>query len=107
MCIRDRPRHFHKVHLRIADAGQVPREHFDVDLFAAFERDRQAGVVIAIKELEGGSFDRRNEDGDGAGGKLPQSRGTLLLHVGMRREVLKGKHVVCLSLIHILPLGPP
>ena len=69
-------------------------EHLDVDLFAAPQSDREAGVVVAVKEPERRRFDRGNENRDGAGGQLPQGRGALLLHVGMRREIFEGKHVV-------------
>ena len=86
--------HLHQVHLRVAHAGQVRGEHFDVDLFAAAQRDGEAGVVVAIEELERRRFDRRDEDGDGAGGELPQRGRALLLHVGMRRKIFKGKHIV-------------
>ena len=42
--------HLDEVHLRVADAGQVAGEHFDVDLFAAAQCDGEAGVVVAIEE---------------------------------------------------------
>ncbi len=48
---RELARHFDEIHLRVADAGQVRGEHFDVDLFAALERDGEAGVVLEIEEL--------------------------------------------------------
>ena len=86
--------HFDEVHLRVADAGEVRGEDFDVDFFAALERDGEAGIVIAIEELERGGFDGSDEDVDGAGGELPEGGGALLLHVGVGREILKRKHVV-------------
>ena len=86
--------HFDEVHLRVAHAGEVRGEHFNVDLFAAAQGDGKAGVVVAIEEAECGGLSGRDEDGDCAGGELPQGGGALLLHVGMRREIFKGKHVV-------------
>ena len=86
--------HLHEIHLRVADAGKVRGEHFDVDLFAALERDGEAGVVPEIEELQRRGFDGSDEDIDGAGGELPQCGGALLLHVGVRREIFKGKHIV-------------
>ena len=53
-----------------------------------------AGVVLEIEELERGGLDGRDENIDSAGGELPQRRGALLLHVGVRREIFKGKHIV-------------
>ena len=52
------------------------------------------GVVVAIEEAQGRGLDRRDEDGNGAGGELPEGGGALLLHVGVRRKVFEGKHVV-------------
>jgi hypothetical protein len=72
----------------------VRGEDFDVDLLAALEGDGEAGVVVEIEELEGRGFDGGDENVDGAGGKLPQSGGALLLHVGVRGEIFEGKHVV-------------
>ena len=43
--------HLDEVHLRVADAGEVRGEDFDVDFFAALERDGEAGVVVAVEEL--------------------------------------------------------
>ena len=45
--------HLDEIHLRVADAGEMPGEDFDVHLFAAAEGDGEAGVVVAIKELAG------------------------------------------------------
>ena len=42
--------HLHQVHLRVAHAGQVRGEGFKVELFAAPQRDGEAGVVLAIEE---------------------------------------------------------
>ena len=67
---------------------------FEIDLFAALERDGQRGVVLEIEELHRRRFDGSDENIDGAGGELPQSGGALLLHVRMRREIFKGKDVV-------------
>ena len=86
--------HLDEVHLRVADAGEMRGEDFDVDFFAALEGDGEAGIVIEIEELESGGLDGSDEDIDGAGGELPQGGGALLLHVGVRREIFKGKHVV-------------
>ena len=91
---RELARHFDQVHLRVAHRGQVAGEHFDVDFFAAPQGDGQAGVVLAVEELERRRLDGRNEDVDSAGGELPQRRSALLLHVRMRREIFKGKHIV-------------
>ena len=44
--------------------------------------------------MERSRFGWRNEDGDRAGGQFPQRGGTLLLHVGVRREIFKGEHIV-------------
>ena len=41
--------HLDQVHLRVADAGQMRGEDFDVDLFAAAQRDGEAGVVVATQ----------------------------------------------------------
>ena len=86
--------HLDDVHLRVADGGEMRGEDFDVDLFAALEGDGEAGVVVAIEEPEGGGFDGGDEDGDGAGGELPERGGALLLHVGVGREIFEGKHIV-------------
>ena len=67
---------------------------FDVDLFAALERDGEAGIILQIEELQRRRFDGRDEDIDGAGRELPQRRRALLLHVGVRREIFKRKHIV-------------
>ncbi len=87
-------RHLDQVHLRVADAGQVRGEHFDVDLFAAANRNGKASVVIAIEEPERRGLGGGDENGDGAGGQLPQGGGTLLLHVGVGRKILEREHVV-------------
>ena len=47
-----------------------------------------------MEEAQRGGFGGRDEDGDGAGGEFPQRGGTLLLHVGVGREIFKWKHVV-------------
>ncbi len=86
--------HFHQVHLRVADAGEVAGEDFDVDLFAALEADGERGVVVAVEEAQGGGLDRGDEDGDRAGGQFPEGGGALLLHVGVGGEVFKGQHVM-------------
>ena len=86
--------HFDQVHLRVADAGEVGGEDFDVDLFAALEADGERGVVVAVEEAEGGGFDGGDEDGDGAGGEFPEGGGALLLHVGVRGKVFKREYVV-------------
>ena len=86
--------HFDQVHLRVADAGEVPGEDFDVDFFAALEIDGERGVVVAVEEAEGGGLDGGDEDGDGAGGQFPEGGGALLLHVGVGRKVFKREHVV-------------
>src|ERR1019366_2328230 len=77
--------HLDEVHLRVADAGQMRGKHFDVDFFAAAHADGEAGVVVAIEQLERHSLDRRNQNGDDAGSKLPQRGGALLLPVGAGR----------------------
>ena len=91
---RELPGHLDEIHLRVAHAGQMRGERLDVDLFAALERDRQAGVVLEIEELQRRRFDRRDQDIDGPGRELPQRRRALLLHVGVRREIFKRKHIV-------------
>ena len=65
-----------------------------IDLFAAAQGDGEAGVVVAVEELERGGFHRRNDDIDGAGGKFPKRGSALLLHVRVRREIFERKHVV-------------
>jgi len=50
--------HFDEVHLGVADAGEMSGEDFDVDFFAAFQRDREAGVIVAIEEPERRRFNR-------------------------------------------------
>ena len=69
-------------------------EHLDVDFFAAAQVQGEAGVVVAIEEAHACGLDRRDEDGDGAGGELPQGGGALLLHIGVRREIFERKHIV-------------
>ena len=69
-------------------------EHFDVDLFAALERDGEARIVVEIEELHRRGFDGGDENVDSAGGELPQCRCSLLLYVGVRREIFKGKDVM-------------
>ncbi len=91
---RELARHLHEVHLRVADAGQVRGQDLHVDLFAAPQRDGETGIVVAVEEAEGGGFDGRDENGDRAGGQLPQSGRALLLHVGVRREIFERQHVV-------------
>jgi hypothetical protein len=86
--------HFDEIHLRVADAGQVAGEHLDVYFFAAPQGHGQAGVVVAVKELEGRRFNRGDEDGNRAGDQFEERGRALLLHVGMGREVFKGKNVV-------------
>jgi len=63
-------------------------------VFAALEIDGQRRVVVAIEEAKGRGFDRRDEDGDRAGGEFPQRCGALLLHIGVGRKILKREHVV-------------
>ena len=58
--------HFDQVHLRVADAGQVAGEDFDVEFFAAAHRDGEAGVVVAIEEAKRGGLGWRDENGHGA-----------------------------------------
>ena len=91
---RKLPRHLHQVHLGIAHAGQVRRQHLDVHLFAALERYRQARVILAVEELQRRRLHRRNQDVHPARRQLPQRRRALLLHVGVRREIFKRKHIV-------------
>jgi hypothetical protein len=72
----------------------VPGQHLNVDLFAALERHRQARIVVAVEQLERRRFNRRNQISTPPGRQLPQRRRALLLHVGMRRKIFKGKHIV-------------
>jgi len=62
----------------------VGGEDFDVDFFAAAQGEGEAGVVIAIEELERSGFGGRDEDGDSAGGEFPESGCALLLDIGVR-----------------------
>ena len=87
-------RHLDDIHLRVADAGEMRGQHFNVDLFAALEGDGEAGVVIQVEKLHGCGFDGGDENVDGAGGEFPQRRCALLLHVRVRRKIFEGKHVV-------------
>ena len=66
----------------------------DVDFFAALKGDGEACVIVQIEQLQGRGFDGSDKNVYHAGGKLPQCGGALLLHVRMRREVFKGKHIV-------------
>ncbi len=86
--------HLDQVHLGVAHAGEVAGEDFDVDLFATAHGDGEAGVVIATEEPKGGGLGGRNENGDCASGEFEQGSGALLLHVGVRREVLEWEHIV-------------
>ena len=58
---RELARHFHQVHLRVAHAGQMRGEDFDVHLFAAAQLHGQAGIVFAIEEAKRGGFDGRDQ----------------------------------------------
>ncbi len=91
---RKLPRHLDQIHLRVAHAGQVRGQNLDVDLFAALQRDGQPGVVLEFEELERRGFDGSNQYIDAAGRELPQRRRALLLQVGVRRKIFKGKHIV-------------
>jgi hypothetical protein len=51
----------------------VPSEDFDINLFATAQGDREASIVVAVKELERRCFYGRNQDGYRPGGQLPQS----------------------------------
>ena len=86
--------HLDEVHLGVADRGEMAGENFDVDFFAAAKGDGETGVILAIEEAKRGCFNGCDEDVDGAGGEFPQGCGTLLLHVGMGREILEREHVV-------------
>jgi hypothetical protein len=81
---RKLPRHFHQVHLRIAHRGQVPGQHLHVHLFAALQRHREPGVVVAVKQLQRRRLHRRNQNRDRPSGQLPQRRRPLRLHIGVR-----------------------
>jgi hypothetical protein len=65
--------------------GQVSGEDLDVHLFIALQRDREPGVVVAVKEFERRCLDRRNQNVHRAGGQFPQGCGPLLLHVRVGR----------------------
>ncbi len=91
---RKLPRHLHQIHLRVAHAGQVSGEHLDVHLFAALQRHRQPGVVVAVKQLQRRRLHRRNQNRHRSGRQLPQSRRPLLLHIRMRRKIFKREHIV-------------
>ena len=69
-------------------------EHFDVDFFATAHRDGETGVVVAMEEAKRGSFGGCDENGDCPGCKFEEGGGTLLLHVGVGREIFKWQHVV-------------
>ena len=91
---REMAGHLHQVHARVTNAGQVRGEHFNVDFFPAAKRYGKTRIVVAIEEAQRCRLDGRNQDGNRAGDKLPQSGRTLLLHVGVRREVFKRENVV-------------
>ena len=86
--------HLDDVGARVADAGEVGEERFDVDLFAATENLREAGVEGRGKELHGGGFDGSDNDGGFAGGDLPEGLGALLLNVGVGGEIFERQDVV-------------
>ncbi len=69
-------------------------EDFDIHLFAAAQRDGEAGIILAIEELEGRGLGWGNQDRDGPGGELEQSCGALLLHIGVRRKIFKREDIV-------------
>ena len=54
----------------------------------------EPGVVRRVEEAHACGLDRRDEDGGAIGRELPQGGGALLLHVGVRRDVFEGKHIV-------------
>ena len=86
--------HLNEIHLRVADACQVRGEYFHVDLFAPANRNRKTRVVIAAEHPERSRLGRGYENGDGAGGQLPQGGGSLFLHIGVGRKILEREHVV-------------
>ena len=86
--------HFHQVHLCIADAGEMASKDLDVEFFASPHGDGEAGVVVAIEKTERGSLCGRDENGHASGGELVESGSALLLHVGMRGEILEWEHIV-------------
>ena len=47
-------KHLHQIHLRVAHAGQVRRQDLEVDLFAAPQHHRKAGIIVALKEAQRG-----------------------------------------------------
>ena len=59
-------------------------EHVREILFAAFEMQRERGVMFAREEAHAGSFDGRDDQTGGSGGDLPERRGAGLLNFGVR-----------------------
>ncbi len=86
--------HLDDVHGRVADAGEVRDEGFDIDLFAAPKNLRQAGIERRGEELHGCGFDRGDDDGRSSSGHLPECGCARFLNFGVRREVFEGQHVV-------------
>ena len=72
----------------------MPGKDFDVEFFAAAYGNGEARIIIAMKQAQRGGFHGRNQNRHSTGGEFVESGRTLLLHVGVRRKILKREHVV-------------
>ena len=98
-------RHLHHISGRVADSSEVRGQHFHIEALLAAHRDRQPGVVLGVPQPHGRGSNGNNHHRSRAGRHLPQRAGADLLNVRMRREVLKGQHVIRRQLHHACRIG--
>jgi hypothetical protein len=85
--------HFNYISRCVADSVEVGEEGIEVEGLAAADDAGKAGVVIAGAQTDGSGGDRRDDDGCGTGGNLPQGGGAFFLELGVRRKILERENV--------------
>ena len=91
---RELARHLDDIHLRVADALQMRRQHLDVDFFTAPQDLRQSGIIRAIEEAHTCCLDRRNYNRHTCCCNLPQYGCALFQHIGVGRKIFEWEHVM-------------
>ena len=88
------PGHLDHIHRAVAHGVQVFDQPLGVNGLALADDPREIGVVFLLAQAHGRRGDGRNHHRRAAGHNFPQSAGTRLLNLRMRRKVLKRQDVI-------------
>ena len=85
--------HFDYIGGGVADGVEMREQRFEIEGFAATDGAGEIGVIVGGAETDSSCGDRRDDDGCGAGGDLPEGGGAFFLEFGMRRKILERENV--------------